>query len=396
MSMDLEAACRLAQDITGVTITPLDNVVQQAAFITKNQFHPAQRYLSKQQLSQTLASLSAGDSISFTDLFRIRYLFFRLGTVPVAIGPFCSEMFSLHDCETLLQNIGIHDISAKDLQVLRGTFPIHAESSVIHIVHSLSRALGLGDPLASIRKVEQDSRHPNTAPEAIPQKLYTKMVQERYQIEIEFMDCIRRGDTNMAIHTWKRLHQSVAFIRSLGQTLETARISAAITRTIIRLTAAEIGIPSLVNDLLSGESTAIIRHAKTIDEIDAEHERLIRVYCQAIREHRNQHYSNLVLSAMYQMDRHYAQNMTVQELADELEISTDHLTAQFRKETGQTPLAYLTAVRMRQAARRLIESSAPVNQICAEVGILDANYFIKLFKRAYGQTPLAYRRNHQL
>ncbi len=48
------------------------------------------------------------------------------------------------------------------------------------------------------------------------------------------------------------------------------------------------------------------------------------------------------------------------------------------------------------AARRLAESDAPVSEIAAGVGILDANYFIKLFKKAYGQTPLAWRKDHRL
>lgn len=396
MAIDLESACRLAQDITSVSITPLDSIVQQAAFTAKNQFHPSQRYLSPQQLSRTITSLAPGEALMMTDLFRVRYLFFRLGTVPVGVGPFCTEMFSHRDCETLLQRAGIRDITPQDLQILRGTFPIYTETHILHMARSLARAMGLGDCLVSIRRVEQDTERQKTAQEEMPRKLYAKMIQERYQTEITFMDCIRRGDATAAIHAWRQLHQSVAYTKRLGQTMETARLAAAVNRTTIRLAAAEAGIPALVNDLLSGESSSIIRSSKTIDEIDAEHERIIRVYCQAIRRHRDQNYSNLVLSAIYQMERHYAQHMTVQELADALDISPDRLAAQFRKETGQTPLAYLTAVRMQQAARRLIETTAPINQIAAEVGVLDTNYFIKRFKRAYGQTPLAYRRNHHL
>ena len=48
MSMDLDSCCRLAQDILGVEITPLDNPIQQSAFCTRNQFHPAQTYLLPQ------------------------------------------------------------------------------------------------------------------------------------------------------------------------------------------------------------------------------------------------------------------------------------------------------------------------------------------------------------
>ena len=43
------------------------------------------------------------------------------------------------------------------------------------------------------------------------------------------------------------------------------------------------------------------------------------------------------------------------------------------KETGKPPITYLNEVRMREAARRLVESNLPVNQIAAQVGILDTN-----------------------
>ena len=49
----------------------------------------------------------------------------------------------------------------------------------------------------------------------------------------------------------RQLHNSVKFLNHLrlGQTLEAARISAAVTRTVIRIGAMHAGIPPVVNDL---------------------------------------------------------------------------------------------------------------------------------------------------
>ena len=396
MAMDLDGCCRLAQDILGVSVTPLADPVQQAAFCAKNQFHPSQTYLVPQQFDRILKQLPPGEILSLTDPFRVRYLFFRLEGVPVAIGPFCTEIFSLSDCQTLLRQADLRDITAQDLQIRRGICPVHPESELMHLARSLARALGLGGTLSHLRQIELESSRQREESKLPPQQLYAEQIIRRYQSELHFMDCIRRADANAALHAWRQLHQAVAYTKKLGQTLETARIAAAINRTTIRLAAADAGIPAVVNDLLSGESSRIIRSAKSIDEINAEHERVIRVYCQTIREQRDARYSSLVLSAMYQMAHHYAQRITVPELAAELEVSPAWLTAQFRRETGKTPAAYLNEIRMQQAARRLTEGSAPVSQVAAEVGILDANYFIKRFKQAYGQTPLAYRRSHRL
>ena len=396
MAMDLDSCCRLAQDILGVGVTPLADPLQQAAFCTKNQFHPSQTYLRPQQFDRMLKELPTGEILSLTDPFRIRYLFFRLQGLPVAIGPFCTEFFSLHDCQTLLRQADLRDMTAQDLQIRRGICPVHPESELMHLARSLARALGLGGTLNHLRRVELESSKHREESELPPQQLYAEQISQRYQTELQFMDCIRRGDTNAALHAWRQLHQAVAYTQKLGQTMDAARVSAAVNRTTIRLAAADAGIPATVNDLLSGESNRIILNAKTIDEMTAEHERVIRVYCQAIRQRRDQHYSSLVLSAIYQMQYHYAESMTLRELAEQLSVSPVWLTSQFHKETGKTPIAYLTEVRMQQAARLLIESRLPVGQVAASVGVPDANYFIKLFKRTYGETPLRYRKNHSL
>ena len=396
MAMDLDSCCRLAQDILGVDVTPLDGLIQQSAFCTRNQFHPAQTYLLPQQFGRMLDTLADGEILCVVDLFRVRYLFFRLQGVPVGIGPFCTDFFSLSDCRTLLQQNSLRDLTAEDLMIRRGMCPVQPESNLMHLARSLARALGLGGSLNSVRRLELGSGKREEPGGLQPRRLYAELVNKRYQLESLFMDYIRRGDANAAIHTWRELHHAVDYTKRLGQNLEVARMSAAVNRTTIRLAAAEAGIPALVNDLLSGESRERIRTARSIDEIDAEHIRIIRAYCQAIRERRDHSYSSLVLSAIYQLEHHYAEHITIQEMAEELDVSPTWLTSQFRKETGKPPVVYLNEVRMREAARLLSETRLPVNQVSAQVGILDTNYFIKLFKRAYGQTPLAYRHSHHI
>lgn len=227
-------------------------------------------------------------------------------------------------------------------------------------------------------------------------KTYTDLVQERYQIEEEFMENIRQGDRISAIESWRKLHNSVAFLKDLGQTMESARVAAAIFRTTIRVVAMDVGIPATVNDDISGESADIVRQANTVEEIDREHERIIRKYCRVIHEYRNKQYSGMVLSAIYCIERQYGKELTVSAIAKELGVTPNHLITCFRKETGITPNAYLCRIRMKKAAKLLAASTDAIQDISAQVGILDANYFAKLFKREYGETPASYRRAHKV
>ena len=46
---------------------------------------------------------------------------------------------------------------------------------------------------------------------------------------------------------------------------------------------------------------------------------------------------------------------------------------------------------MNQAAWNLANTRLSIHQVSEQVGILDSNYFVKLFKREYGETPSRYR-----
>ena len=239
----------------------------------------------------------------------------------------------------------------------------------------------------------QNSRAQDTEPQNI-YRPYARLVEERYAAEQRLMENISRGNRFAAIANWRDLHNYVAYTRNpnnIGYTIQNARISAAITRTVIRIAAMKAGIPAVLNDKISGESAAIIRNASTIEEINKEHERLIGEYCQIIYDHRTKGCSGLILSAVYHLERHYSQHITIAGLARELDVSPNYLTSRFRAETGLTPTAYLAKTRMKQAAWRLANTRLSIHQVSEQVGILDSNYFVKLFKKAYGETPSRYR-----
>ncbi len=66
-----------------------------------------------------------------------------------------------------------------------------------------------------------------------------------------------------------------------------------------------------------------------------------------------------------------------------------------RKYLGQTPSDYVNTIRMTHAARALTTDSEAVSDIAADCGIPNMSHFHKLFRAAYGITPLQYRQKFQ-
>ena len=72
-----------------------------------------------------------------------------------------------------------------------------------------------------------------------------------------------------------------------------------------------------------------------------------------------------------------------------------NVSRMMRKYLGQTPSDYVNAIRMTHAARALTTDSEAVSDIAADCGIPNMSHFHKLFRAAYGITPLQYRQKFQ-
>lgn len=86
--------------------------------------------------------------------------------------------------------------------------------------------------------------------------------------------------------------------------------------------------------------------------------------------------------------------ITLDSLAAQMSMSKYHFARTFRKVFGMTLIEFITAERLRQAEYRLQTTSRPVCTIAEELGFNDAGYFTKVFKKAYGVTPSAFRRQN--
>ncbi|MEZ4448455.1 MAG: helix-turn-helix transcriptional regulator [Nannocystaceae bacterium] len=83
---------------------------------------------------------------------------------------------------------------------------------------------------------------------------------------------------------------------------------------------------------------------------------------------------------------------TVEALARAAGLSRAAFARRFLAELGVPPLRHLTDLRMRRAARRLVESDDSLAAIAADVGYDSEFAFGRAFKRHLGEAPGAYRR----
>ena len=84
--------------------------------------------------------------------------------------------------------------------------------------------------------------------------------------------------------------------------------------------------------------------------------------------------------------------LTVTTLCRAFGLSKAAIYELFDKAYGTTVQKFIFSKRMQRAENLLKNSTAPISEIAAEVGIKDYNYFIKVFKNNYGISPLKFRK----
>lgn len=93
------------------------------------------------------------------------------------------------------------------------------------------------------------------------------------------------------------------------------------------------------------------------------------------------------------LDEHFSEKITLDRLAEQFFINKFYLTRVFKEQFGVSVNDYLLQVRITRAKRLLRFTDAPVQEIAHECGLNDANYFTRVFRRAEGLPPGAYRKS---
>ena len=99
---------------------------------------------------------------------------------------------------------------------------------------------------------------------------------------------------------------------------------------------------------------------------------------------------------LHDIHQNYAKPLAIAGMAQQAHISVSSLFHLFQQHLGIAPMAYVISYRLEQASLLLISSDAKIEQISEAVGFHNPFYFSKMFKKKYGCSPLAYRRQLQM
>lgn len=100
-----------------------------------------------------------------------------------------------------------------------------------------------------------------------------------------------------------------------------------------------------------------------------------------------------IQDALNFINSNYMNSITVQEIADYVNLSRSYLYKMFIKNLGISPQRYLINLRMYKATLLLKGTKLPIGEVASRVGYSDSLLFSKTFSKHFSMSPLNYRNN---
>lgn len=104
--------------------------------------------------------------------------------------------------------------------------------------------------------------------------------------------------------------------------------------------------------------------------------------------------NNLIKKANSYMEAHYSDEISLDSIAKEVNLSPYYFSHFYKEETGVNFSDRLMEIRMEKAKEYLIKPDSSIKDVSRQVGYADPNYFSKLFKKITGVTATEYKERY--
>ncbi len=106
------------------------------------------------------------------------------------------------------------------------------------------------------------------------------------------------------------------------------------------------------------------------------------------------HHDSRISDALRYIRTHLSTRISVDDLAEQACLSSDHFIRLFRRAVGNTPMQYINIKRIERAQILLLSEQYSIKKLSYTLGYEDTSYFIRVFRRITGITPTAFLELH--
>ncbi|MDF2594796.1 MAG: hypothetical protein K0R69_1137 [Clostridia bacterium] len=112
---------------------------------------------------------------------------------------------------------------------------------------------------------------------------------------------------------------------------------------------------------------------------------------KSIKEYRISNSKCVMKKAMEYIDENYYKKISLEDIANYINLSKHYVSYLFKKETGINISSYINEIRIEKAKQMIVQREYKIKEIFEKIGFSDQQYFSKAFKKTTGMTVTQYR-----
>ena len=219
-----------------------------------------------------------------------------------------------------------------------------------------------------------------------------QLLERRYNAENALLSAVSQGLLHKAEMIFVNIKPSASLETRIADPLRNAKNFMIILNTLLRKAAEQGAVHPLYIDTVSSDFARKIEALRTLDETDELFSYMVKKYCRLVNRHSKKNYSLLIQKVITRIDADISADLSLKKQAEILDVNPSYLSTLFKKETGITLTDYVNQKRVEKAKHLLHSTNMQVQAIAQSCGILDVNYFTKIFKKYTGKTPNEFRK----
>lgn len=351
-----------------------------------------------EQLVSTIQRSTTGQFHQYANNWHMVYMGFGLWENglykgAVIIGPLLQQTIEIMDINRIKSLYNLDSHMANHLSAFYRSMPIYTEQETSYLSTMLYNIFS--KPLMAFDTVHHRAEETPDITDDVDHfsAEYFKQLafaDKNYEYEKKILHAIETGNP-MVLKQASEDKASFYLPSRLPNNPLRAQKNLAITLNSISVRAAiKGGLPLTLAHNMSEKNAIEIESMRSVSELQEFLENLITDYCEAVNKFNVQGLSPLIAQAVMIIREEVYVTLHLSDIANRVHVSPEHLSRQFKKETGKTITDFVHRVKCEEAVVMMAQEKLILSDIASQLGYSSSAYFSVIFKRQMGTSPSQY------
>ena len=379
------------------TVSPLDS----AESMTDPRFTSIVGFPADVTVGQMLGSIEDHTKYKLTNELNLQFVYMRLPLLSekniFVIGPYLAAQPRSKDLLEFCESARIPLGAQQTLKEYYWSVPVLTEGDRIFVmIDTFCERIWQTSSFAIVEHNKQQAHSMIRLQSSAYGKSFgeieanVKMMEARYAFENEMMRAVSMGQQHKENLLLLKLNDNL-FERRTADPLRNAKNYCIIMNTLLRKAAENGGVHPVYIDNTSSKFAARIEILSDVKSCASLMREMFSSYCRLVYKHSIRRYSPIVQKTILIVDSDISAELSLNSLAQKQGISAGYLATIFKKETGKTVSEYIKDKRIEHAMYLLGTTHLQIQTVALHCGIMDVQYFSKIFKKKIGKNPREYR-----